>query len=58
MLDKKESEKIRNRMEMFQNETGAKEAIHITLICGNGYKQNEYSEIAQNIIVGDDLFDD
>ena len=58
MLDKKEAEKIQNRMDKFQNETGAKEAIHITLICGNGYKQNEYSGIAQNVIVGDDLFDD
>ncbi len=58
MLDKKEAEKIQNRMEKFQNETGAKEAIHITLICGTGYKQNEYSGIVQNVIVGDDLFDD
>ena len=58
MLDKKEYEKIRNRVVKFQNETGAQEAIHITLICGNGYKQNEYSGIVQNVIVGDDLFDD
>ncbi|WP_026508198.1 AAA family ATPase [Butyrivibrio sp. MC2013] len=57
MLDRKESEKIRYRLEKFQNETGSKEAIHITLICGNGCKQNEYLGIVQNIIVGDDLFD-
>ena len=44
-------------LKQFQKETGAKEAIHITLICGNGYKQSKYSGIVQNLILGDDLFD-
>lgn len=56
-LDADEYEKIQNRMVQFQKETGAKEAIHITLICGNGYKQSKYSGIVQNLILGDDLFD-
>ena len=56
-LDADEYEKIQNRMVQFQKETGAKEAIHITLICGNGYKQSKYSGIVQNLIIGDDLFD-
>lgn len=55
-LDADEYEKIQNRMVQFQKETGAKEAIHITLICGNGYKQSKYSGIVQNLILGDDLF--
>lgn len=33
------------------------EAIHITLVCGNGYKQSKYSGIVQNVILGDDLFE-
>lgn len=37
-------------------ESYIKDAIHVTLICGNGYKRSKYSEIAQNVIVGDDLF--
>jgi len=56
-LDADEYEKIQNRMVQFQKETGAKEAIHITLICGNGYKQSKHSGIVQNLILGDDLFD-
>ena len=56
-LDATEYEKIQNRMAQFQKETGCKEAIHITLICGNGYKQSKYSGIVQNLILGDDLFE-
>lgn len=43
-------------MPQFQKETGAIEAIQITMICGTGYRQNKYSVIVQNVIVGDDLF--
>ena len=55
-LDAEEYEKLQKRLAAFQNETGASEAIHITLVCGNGFKQNKYSGIVQNIILGDDLF--
>ena len=51
-LDADEYEKIQNRMVQFQKETGAKEAIHITLICGNGYKQSKYSGIVQILSLG------
>ena len=57
MLDADEYEKLRNRMSQFQKETNVKSAIHITLICGNGYKKGKYSGIVQNIILGDDLFE-
>ena len=50
--------KIQNRLAVFQKETSAKEAIHVTLICGNGYKKSKYSGIIQNIITGDNLFED
>ena len=56
-LDADEYERIRNRMAQFQNETGVKDAIHITLVCGNGYRQSKYSGLVQNVILGDDLFD-
>ena len=56
-LDSDEYEKIQNRMARFQKATDAKEAIHITLVCGNGYKQSKYSGIVQNVILGDDLFE-
>ena len=56
VLNLDEYEKLRNRMAQFQKETCAKEAIHITLICGNGYKKSKYSDMVQNVILGDDLF--
>ena len=57
MLVADEYEKLRNRMSQFQKETNVKSAIHITLICGNGYKKGKYSGIVQNVILGDDLFE-
>ena len=56
-LDSEEYKKLLNRLSKFQKETGTKEAVHMTLICGNGYKRNKYSGIIQNLITGDDLFD-
>ncbi|MCR5556548.1 MAG: ATP-binding protein [Butyrivibrio sp.] len=56
-LDAVEHEKILNRLAQFQKESGTKDAIHVTLICGTGYKQSKYSGIVQNVILGDDLFE-
>ena len=55
-LDENEYKKIQNRLSCFLDETGVKDAIHVTLICENGYKRNKYSEIVQNVITGEDLF--
>lgn len=56
-LDAAEYEKIQNRLAQFQKETCTKDAIHLTLICGNGYRRNKYSGAIQNVVLGDDLFD-
>ena len=55
-LDQEEHDKILKRMSLFQKESETKKAIHVTLVCGNGYKQNKYSGIIQNVISGEDLF--
>ncbi len=55
-LDADEYDKLRNRLAVFQKETGTRKAIHITLISGTGLKRNQYSGIIQNLIPGDDLF--
>ncbi len=55
-LDQEESDKLLKRMNLFQKETATKKAIHITLVSGNGFKQNKYSGIVQNVITGEDLF--
>jgi hypothetical protein len=56
-LDADEYKKIQNRLTQFQKESGTKSAIHVTMICGNGYKQSKYSGLIQNVILGDDLFE-
>ena len=55
-LDAEEYGKIQKRLERFQSETGVEDAIHVTMVCGAGFKQNKYSNIIQNVITGDDLF--
>ena len=57
-LDADEYERLQNRVAQFQKETGMRDAIHVTLICGNGYKRNKYSGILQNVIERDALFED
>ncbi len=56
-LDEDEYKKISNKLAQFQKVTQTKDAIHVTLVCGNGYKQNKYSGIVQNVVLGDDLFE-
>lgn len=56
-LDSTEYEKINNRLAQFQKTTKTNDAIHVTLISGNGYNMNKYSSILQNVITGDDLFE-
>ena len=56
-LDAAEHDKILRRLAQFQQETGTQDAIHVTLICGNGYRQSKYSGIAQNVITGEELFE-
>ncbi len=55
-LDAAEHNRLLNRLSQFQKITSAKEAIHITLVCGSGYKPGKYSGIIQNVISGEDLF--
>lgn len=57
-LDAEEHEKILNRLAQLQSVVERNSAIHVTLICGNGYKQSKYSGAVQNVILGDDLFTD
>ena len=56
-LDAAEHSKILNRLAQFQEVAKGNEAIHVTLVCGNGYKQNKYSGIVQNVVLGDNLFE-
>ena len=51
-----EYKNLQRRAAVFQEETGTKKSIHITLITVNGLMQNKYTGIAMNVIRGEDLF--
>ena len=55
-LDKEEHDKLLNRLNQFQAQSNTSDSLHLTLICGNNYIQNKYSDIIQNIITGEELF--
>ena len=48
--------KLRERTELFRNETGTKKSIHLTFVTTYGVKRNENSDIVQSQVVLDDLF--
>ena len=50
------AKELENKLDVFQNETQPKKALHLTMICSNGLKHNEYSSIAVNEITSEDLF--
>ena len=54
-IQKAESEKINNRIEAFQRETGTKKGIFVTLITVNGVKENSYSDVVNNVITLADM---
>lgn len=57
VLSQEESERLRKRLTVFQEESGVNKAIHITLVSANGLKPNKYSGILQSVIPGEDLFE-
>ena len=47
---------LRNKCMVFSRETASKKSLHLTLIAASGLKSNEYTDIIQNVLTGDDLF--
>ena len=47
---------LTNKVETFIEEVRTGKAIHITLITSNGFKNNKYSDVVQNIIRPEKLF--
>ena len=55
-LDKTENEKLRNRINVFRTETGAKEALWPTLITTYGLTNGVHSSTFVATLTMDDLF--
>lgn len=49
--------KLRNKIDAFRNATGTKNTLALTMITTYGVKNNKYSEIVNNSIILDDLFE-
>jgi uncharacterized protein len=56
IIDKSYDMTLRNKKEVFRNETQTRKALHTTLITSFGVKKNEYSGMIQSEITSDDLF--
>ena len=55
VLTKKLAQEIRNKKNVFIEETGTKKTVHIALITPFGLKRNDYFDLAQSVVTADDL---
>jgi hypothetical protein len=56
VIDKKYSEELRRKKEVFLRETGTRKGLHLTMVTTFGVKNNVHSSGIQSQIVLDDLF--
>ena len=57
VLNEEEETKILSRRERFIEETGTTKAVHLTLITTRGLAHNSHSDIFQNVVVAESLFE-
>ena len=57
LIDNGYEEILRNKMNLFINETSCKKALHLTFLSASGLVHNDYAGIVQNVITGDELFE-
>lgn len=55
-IDSKYAENLENKREAFLSESKSKKTIKLTMICSNGIKKNEYSDMIRNVITLDAFF--
>jgi hypothetical protein len=57
-LTKKNTQNLRNKRNVFIDETGTKKAVHIVLITPVGLKRNDYADVIQSLVTAEDLIKD
>lgn len=55
-ISKKYAEELRHKASVFIEETNPKKTVQFVLVTANGLKQNEYADVVQNVITGEQLF--
>lgn len=56
LIDRKYQDELQNKMDAFMEEVHPRKSVHLTMVTSSGLKQNEYSEIVQNIVEPEKLF--
>jgi len=57
-ISKKQAQELRNKRNVFIEETATKKAVHITLITPAGIKRNDYYDMVQSFVTAEDLLKD
>jgi hypothetical protein len=57
-ISKKQAHELRNKRNVFIEETATKKAVHITLITPVGIKRNDYYDMVQSFVTAEDLLKD
>ena len=55
-IDSEYDKSLRNKIQVFRDETRTRKALHLTMITTYGIKRNMYSNGVQSQVVLDDLF--
>ena len=56
LIDKEYEDNLRNKREVFREQTKTRKTIQFVMITSFGVKQNKYSGMISNQVVLDDLF--
>ena len=55
-IDNTEAQKIRKRLKAYQEQTGSRNGLYMTLITTYGLKHNTHSDVIDTVITLNDLF--
>jgi hypothetical protein len=56
LIDKRESEDLQRRIQVFADETKTRKALHLTMVTPYGLASGSYSGAVQSQVTMDDLF--
>jgi hypothetical protein len=56
-IDKEVEQKLRNKIDVFRQETNCRKTIQLSMITTFGVQKNKYSSIVTNEVLLDDLFE-
>lgn len=55
-ISEKYERELRNKIQLFKDETGTRKSVHLTLVSAEGLRRNGHAGIVQSVVTLDDLF--